>query len=249
MRVLDVEPSRVLAVYAHPDDAEVSCGGALGRWASAGAEVHVIVVARGEKGSRDPSVDPDELASARTEETKAAGAVLGIAEHHWLGRADGEVVDDTSLRSDIVRIIRAVRPDVVVAPDPTAVFFGEHYVNHPDHRAVGWAALAAVSHASGNPHYHPECGAAWTATTFLLSGTLQPDAWIDITATLEKKVEALACHRSQLGEAGEWLRNVVVQRTLEAGRAAGVTHAESFRQLEVRCLTTSQAVSPPQSVR
>ena len=233
MRVLDVEPSRVLAVYAHPDDAEVSCGGALGRWASAGAEVHVVVVARGEKGSRDPDADPEELAVARAAETKAAGGVLGIAAHHWLGRADGEVVDDTLLRADIVRVIRAVKPDVVVAPDPTAVFFGEHYVNHPDHRAVGWAVLATVSHASGNPHYHPECGPPWAATTFLLSGTLAPDAWIDISATIDAKVAALACHRSQLGEAGEWLRTVVVERALEAGRAAGVTHAESFRQLVV----------------
>ena len=220
-------------MYAHPDDAEVSCGGTLGRWASAGGEVHVIVAARGEKGSRDPNADPEQLAAARKDETAAAGAVLGIAAHHWLGRPDGEVVDDIPLRADIVRVIRSVRPDVVVAPDPTAVFFGEHYVNHPDHRAVGWAALATVSHASGNPHYHPECGPPWAATTFLLSGTLEPDAWIDITATLDAKVEALGCHQSQLGEAGEWLRSIVVQRALDAGRDAGVTHAESFRQLVV----------------
>lgn len=233
MRVLDLQPARVLAIYAHPDDAEVSCGGALARWAADGAEVHVLVVARGEKGSTDPSADPDALAAQRAVETEAAGALLGVHDHHWLGRPDGEVVDTPELRAEVVGAIRRVRPDVVVAPDPTAVFFGEHYVNHPDHRAVGWAALAAVPHASGNPHYHPECGPPWAAGTFLLSGTLEPDAWIDISGVIDAKVAALACHESQLGDAGEWLRSVVVQRAEEAGRAAGVTHAESFRQLRL----------------
>jgi LmbE family N-acetylglucosaminyl deacetylase len=231
--VLDLQPERALAIYAHPDDAEVSCGGALAGWAAGGTEVHVLVVARGEKGSTDPSADPNALAAQRALETEAAGALLGVTAHHWLKRPDGEVVDSPELRADIVGVIRAVRPDVVVAPDPTAVFFGEHYVNHPDHRAVGWAALAAVPHASGNPHYHPECGPAWSAATFLLSGTLEPDAWIDISGQIEAKVAALACHVSQLGAAGEWLRSVVVQRAEEAGRTAGVTHAESFRQLLV----------------
>ena len=231
MRVFDLEPSRVLAVYAHPDDAEVSCGGALARWAAMGADVHVLVVARGDKGSTDPAANPDALADQRAVETETAGAVLGVSAHHWLGRPDGEVIDDPALRSDLVGVIRDVRPDVVVAPDPTAVFFGERYVNHPDHRAVGWAALAAVPHAAGNPHYHPECGPPWSATTFLLSGTLEPDGWVDISGHIDAKVAALACHTSQLGEAGEWLRSVVVMRAEEAGRAAGVTHAESFRQL------------------
>lgn len=231
MRVLDLQPERVLAIYAHPDDAEVSCGGAMAGWASRGADVHVVVVARGEKGSNDPSVDPDELAAQRALETEAAGDVLGVTAHHWLGRPDGEVIDNPELRAEIVAVIRAVRPDVVVAPDPTAIFFGEHYVNHPDHRAVGWATLAAVPHAAGNPHYHPECGPPWSAVTFLLSGSLDPDSWIDITANIDAKVASLACHESQLGEAGEWLRSVVVQRAEDAGRAAGVTYAESFRQL------------------
>jgi len=231
--MLDHEPSRVLALYAHPDDAEVSCGGALARWAGRGAEVYILVVARGEKGSTDPSANPDALASQRASETEAAGAVLGVAAHFWLGRGDGEVIDDSTLRSDIVGAIREVRPDLVIAPDPTAVYFGEHYVNHPDHRAVGWAALAAVPHAAGNPHYHPERGPSWTPSTLLLSGTLEPDAWVDISDQIETKVAALACHGSQLGGAGEWLRSVVLQRAEDAGRVAGVSHAESFRRLVI----------------
>ncbi len=230
MPVMDLSPERVLAVYAHPDDAEVSCGGALASFAARGARVHVAVVARGDKGSSDRVDDVAALVAARRAETEAAGAVLGVAEHHWLDRDDGEVVNDDALRADLIRLGRAVRPDLVIAPDPTAVFYGTAYVNHPDHRAVGWAVLDALSHAAPNPNYHPGDD-AWLTSTMLLSGALEPDAWIDIAATIEAKAAALACHTSQLGEAGEYLRRVVRQRAEDEGRAAGVQLAEGFRLL------------------
>jgi LmbE family N-acetylglucosaminyl deacetylase len=230
MSVMDLSPQRVLAVYAHPDDAEVSCGGALGWFAEQGADVHVIVVARGDKGSANLVDDIDALVAARRAETEAAGNALGVAAHYWFERDDGAVVNDDALRDEIVGVVRRVQPDVVIAPDPTAVFYGAAYVNHPDHRAVGWAALDAVSHAAPNPNYHPG-DAPWRTPVVLLSGSLQPDAWIDISSTIDAKTAALACHTSQLGEAGEYLRTVVRQRAEDAGRAAGVALAESFRQL------------------
>ena len=231
MPVMDLTASRVLAVYAHPDDAEVSCGGTLASLAASGAELHVAVVARGDKGSSEVA-DAASLVTLRRDETVAAGKELGVTHHHWLDRPDGEVVDDFALRGDIVRLVREVQPDVVIAPDPTAVFYGTAYVNHPDHRAVGWATIDAVVHMAPNPNYFGG-SEPWRVGTVLLSGSLDPDSWVDIATTIDAKAAALACHTSQLGEAGEYLRRVVRQRAEDEGRAAGVQLAEGFRVLRL----------------
>ena len=224
-------PERVLAVYAHPDDADVSCGGTLALWAAEGAEVHVVVCAAGDKGSSDPDVIPEELARRRAGEVQAAAAALGLAAHHALGHPDGELDNDVALRGQIVALVRGVRPDVVVCPDPTAVFFGSSYVNHRDHRVVGWATLDAVAHEARSPHYFPNAGPAHRVDELWLSGSLEPDTWVDIAGGLDAKTEALRCHESQVAEAGEWLRTFVHERAEEAGRQAGVRYAEGFRRL------------------
>jgi LmbE family N-acetylglucosaminyl deacetylase len=229
-------PERALAIYGHPDDPEISCGGTLARWADEGAEVHVLITTRGDKGSEDPDVDPAELAQVRVQETAAAARVLGAVPHH-LDHPDGELADDRALRLELVRAVRTIRPDVVCCPDPTAVFFGDGYFNHRDHRITGWAALDAIAPAAGNPHYFPELRAegldVHSVGTVYLSGTLEPNTWIDITATLERKIEALFCHASQLVETGDWFRQFLRDSAEAAGRAAGVTYAEAFRRLAV----------------
>jgi LmbE family N-acetylglucosaminyl deacetylase len=226
-------PARALAVYAHPDDPEVSCGATLAGWARAGSEVHVLVCTRGEKGSTDPATDGDDLARRRVDEMAAAGAVLGLAGREQLPIDDGELENTPALRAEIVAVIRRVRPDVVVCPDPTAVFFGATYFNHSDHRATGWATLDAVSPAAGNPHYFPRAGSAHPVTSVLLSGTLEPNLWFDAGASLDAKVEAVLCHRSQLPGAGEWFGAVLRQRAEDGGRSAGVRYAEGFRRLSL----------------
>jgi LmbE family N-acetylglucosaminyl deacetylase len=150
-----------------------------------------------------------------------------------MGFADGELGDDPALRGRLVELVRSVRPEVVVGPDPTAVFFGATYVNHRDHRAVGWAVLDAVAPAAANPHYFPTHGPPHAVGELWLSGTLQPDTWVDISMAIDRKAEAVGCHVSQTGEPGEWLRTVVAERAEEAGRQAGVRHAESFRRLRL----------------
>ncbi len=222
---------RVLAVYAHPDDADVSCGGTLALWAAAGATVEVVVCAAGDKGSVDPGADGATLAGRRALEVRAAAEVLGVAASHLLGIPDGELANDAGLRGRLVAIVRAVRPDIVVCPDPTAVFFGASYLNHRDHRVAGWATIDVAAHEAGNPHYFPAAGAAHGVREVWLSGSLEPDTWIDIGDSVDAKAEALLRHESQLGEAGEWLRSVVRQRAEEAGRSAGVRYAEGFRRL------------------
>jgi LmbE family N-acetylglucosaminyl deacetylase len=231
--LFDEAPARALAVYAHPDDPEISCGATLARWAAAGSEVHVLVCNRGEKGSKDAATDPEELARRRVGEMEAAGRVLGLAGREQLDVPDGELDNSTTLRGAIVAAIRRTRPDVVVCPDPTAVIFGDTYFNHADHRIAGWAALEAVSPAAGNPHYFPDAGPAHAVGVVLLSGTLEPNVWVDVEASLQAKVDALLCHASQLEGPAEFFRTVLEGRAEAEGRAAGVRWAEGFRRLRL----------------
>ncbi len=193
--------------------------------------MHVCLCCDGDKGSADPSIDNEELVRDRRQETEAAGRALGVGAHHWLGYRDGEVDDSADLRARLVALVRRLRPDVVLAPDPTAVFFGLDYVNHRDHRMVGWAVLDAIAPAAANPHYFPGTGRAYQVPVLYLSGTLEPDTWVDITATIEAKAAAVACHASQVGPGGAWLGTAVRQRAEEAGRLGGVRYAEAFRKL------------------
>ena len=235
MPVAEGVPASALAVYAHPDDPEISCGGTLAKWAAAGCRVSILVTTRGEKGTADPDADLDALAVLRREETGAAAAVLGVAETHHLDHGDGDLVADQALRGEIVRHVRRLRPDVVLCPDPTAVFFGGSYFNHRDHRATGWATLDAVAPAAGNPHYFPELRAEGLAVhsvgAVYLSGTLEPNHWVDVSEHLERKIDALFCHQSQLLETGEPFRQFLRQRAEHDGRQAGVRYAEGFRRL------------------
>jgi LmbE family N-acetylglucosaminyl deacetylase len=158
---------------------------------------------------------------------------MRLKSHAILGHSDGELEDTAEFRGELVAAIRRLRPEVVVCPDPTATFFGRSYFNHRDHRIVGWAALDAIAPAAANPHYFPDAGAPHQVRAVYLSGTLDVDVWVDISDSIEAKAEALLCHESQLGEEGEWLRQVVRERAEEGGRAAGVAFAEGFRLLRL----------------
>ncbi len=224
-------PLSALAVYAHPDDADVSCGGSLASWSATGAAVHLLVCTSGDKGSTDPASDPGELVERRAGEVERAAAALGLTSISLLGHPDGELENDAATRGEIVAAVRRLRPEVVLCPDPLTAFFGEGYVNHHDHRAVAWATLDAVAPAAASPLYFPERGRPHQVKVVLLSGSLEPNVLVDISESIEQKVAAVLCHRSQLGEGGEWPRAVVLARAAEAASAAGVAYAEAFRRL------------------
>lgn len=233
--LIEKVPARVLAVYAHPDDHEMSCGGTLARWSGAGAEVHVVIATRGEKGSSDPTTDTDALADQRAREARAAGDVLGVCAIEMLGEPDGELTNSPELRGRLVEVVRRVRPDVVICPDPTAVFFGETYVNHIDHREIGWATLDAVAPAASSPLYFPDAGPAHQPSTVLLTGVLEPTVWVDITVAFRQKIDALFCHASRLDpDATQWLERFVRGRAMDEGRRAGVELAEGFRRVRLQ---------------
>jgi LmbE family N-acetylglucosaminyl deacetylase len=226
-------PQVVLAVYAHPDDADVACGGTLALWGQLGSAVHLVVCTDGGRGTVDPNVRPDELRRRRAGELEAAAAVVGLASHQVLGSADGELDERPGFRGELVHWIRTVKPDVVMGHDPTAVFFGQEYFNHRDHRAAGWALLDALSPSAVLPHYYPDAGPPHQVSAAYLSGTLEPDVWVDISNTVEAKVAAVECHQSQFAEADGWVATAVRQRAEEEGRRAGVRFAEGFRRLRL----------------
>lgn len=232
-RLLDLRPARVLAVYSHPDDADVACGGTLATWAARGVEVSLLLLCDGGKGTIDSTVTPAVLAAIRAQEVAAAATEIGVSAVEMLNIPDGEVDQDGTLTGELVRRIRSLRPDVVLGHDPTATFFGSVYVNHRDHRAAGWALLDAVAPAAAMPHYFPECGPAHRVPDILLSGTLEADAFIDITSGLDAKVRAVMAHESQLIGDPNWVAASVRTRAEVDGRGVGVGAAEGFRHLEL----------------
>jgi LmbE family N-acetylglucosaminyl deacetylase len=227
----DERPARALAIFAHPDDPEVACAGTLAAWVAAGCEAHLVIANAGDKGF---GTDPEELARVRKSEAEEAASVLGLASLELLGCPDGDLENTSALRAQLIALIRSVRPDVVIAPDPTAVFFGDSYVNHHDHRALGWAVLDIIGSMAGGALYVPDAGPPHQVSTLLLAGTLEPDTWVDIAASIDKKLAALRCHVSQLDGGDDVVADLMEARAADAGRAAGVRYAEGFRRLSFR---------------
>jgi LmbE family N-acetylglucosaminyl deacetylase len=223
-----------MAIFAHPDDPEVACAGTLHTWTNAGAAVQLVIANAGEKGSADPATDPAALAELRQGEARRAADVLGVEALHFLGHPDGELENTSAFRTELMRLIRAARPDVVIAPDPTAVFFGDRYINHHDHRALGWAVLDIAGSMAGGALYEPSAGPPHQMATLLLAGTLEPDTWVDVGNAIDAKLAALRCHESQVGDGHDVVADFVEARATEAGRDAGVRYAEGFRRLSFR---------------
>jgi len=232
MRAFRTLPNVALAVYAHPDDADVAAGGVLATWAQAGCSTHLVIVCDGAKGSHDASVDTDKLRERRAHELQVAAGLLGVGSVRSLGRPDGGFSNDEELREQLVGIIRTLRPSIVLGPDPTATFFGGVYINHRDHRELGWALLDAVAPASAMPQYYPEQGPSHEVSQLLLSGTHEADVVADISNGIEQKVKAVLAHESQLREEPDWVRSAVSVRAEQAGREIGVTYGEAFRLVD-----------------
>ncbi len=228
----------VLAVFGHPDDAEIASGGTLARWCAEGREVHLLILTNGDRGSEDPAQDRAELAATRLIESEAAAKVLGLAGVRIMPVHDGELTNSAHVRAEIVRTVRTVRPGLVLTCDPTAWFFGGNYFNHADHRTAGAAALDSVFPGAGNPLFFAEQIAeglsAWKVPEVWLGWTNEPNHFQDITGHMDTKLTALFEHRSQveggmLGFFQQWLPS----EAEENGRKIGVQHAEAFRVLNL----------------
>ena len=226
-------PESALAVYAHPDDADMAAGGTLSLWAESGTRVRLIVVCDGAKGSHDANAVASELAERRRQEMETAARLLGVADVIAFGIGDGEVTNSAALRERLVAEVRAFRPQAVLAPDPTATFFGGVYVNHRDHRELGWAVLDAVAPSAAMPLYFPQAGPAHQVSELFLSGTHEPDVTVDISTVIDRKVAAVSAHISQVSDDAEWVRSAVLGRAEPVGRSAHVRYGEAFRRVEL----------------
>jgi len=225
------KPRQALVIVAHPDDAEFLCGGTVARWCSEGWTVDYLLTTSGDMGSRDPEMKREQLLAIREKEQRAAATALGVRECVFLRYPDGYVEDTAELRGRLVREIRRLKPDLVVTWDPFRRGF-----NHRDHRLTGQAALDAIYPLARNPLGYPEHLEdgldVHRVNEVLLAGTDQPDYHVDVSDYLNKKMQALRKHTSQIGQAPvRELRKRLRARMAEAGKEPGYKLAESFRRL------------------
>ena len=209
----------------------------MARWASAGREVHLLILTNGDRGSTDPTASRAELAARRKEETEAAADVMGLASARVLSTHDGELENTSIIREAVTRRIREVRAETVVSCDPTAVFFENRYYNHSDHRTAGEIALDAVFPGAGNPHYfseHLEQGLDVSEVHDIWLGWTNESNHIeDVSGDFATKIAALAKHESQLTEGIAFFEEFLAKEAVELGEKIGASHAEDFRVLDL----------------
>ncbi len=230
-------PERILVIVAHPDDADFGPAGTVNRWVGEGSVAHLVCCTSGDAGADDPHTDPLQLAKVRETEQRAAAALVGYEGVTFLHRPDGALENDLALREQLVRIIRTFRPDAVFAVDPMVLISDEGYVQHTDHRAAGIAAIDAVYPASRNamafPHLAIDEGLAPHDVNLLyLFWTERANAWVDTSATIGVKIEALREHVTQIRKPDE-LEERIRTGAKEEGERFGVEAVESFRLVDL----------------
>jgi len=232
-------PKVVMSIHAHPDDQEFSVGGSLAKWARAGGEIISVIITSGDSGSNDPTKDGSykkELAELREKEQLAANAVLGIGQTIFLRYPDGELEATIALRKELTRIIRQFKPDTVVTGNPEGWFYGDEYLNHPDHRAAAQAACEAVFPSAGTRLIFTDLLAAGyephDVRRLYIQGTEKSNTWVDISDTLDLKIQALQQHASQIdpNEVGKWMTDWAA----EDAKDHDMKYAESFKVMILR---------------
>jgi LmbE family N-acetylglucosaminyl deacetylase len=219
-----------LVLFAHPDDAEFTCGGTVARWAREGCEVHYVCLTDGSAGSNEPGVTREELRPIRDREQRAAAEVLGVKSVTFLGEVDGMLEVNLDTRRKVCREVRRLRPEVIVAQDPSRLWFGTGYINHTDHKRAGELALSAIMPDAPTRPMFPELldeGLEPFEVPNLYLAVNEPEAYVDITDTIDLKLKALAQHVSQLKveDVEKWVR----ERAATWGEQAGCEYAEGFK--------------------
>lgn len=196
-------PERAMVIVAHPDDIEFGCAGTIARWKDAGSTVCYVLVTSGDVGIEALGMTRARATEIREAEQRAAAAAIGVDEVVFFGEPDGMVENTMALRKRLVREIRRFRPEAVVTFDPAVLWVADDYVNHPDHRAVGMAAIDAVFPAAGQPNVFEELeeeGLSAHKVRKLFALAFGQDGFntvVDVGPTFERKLAALRCHVSQ----------------------------------------------------
>jgi len=224
---------RILVVSAHPDDVDFGAAGSIATWTGQGIQVSYCICTDGDAGGSDESVSRAEMARLRRVEQTAAAATVGVTDLHWLAHPDGRLTATLELRRDISRVIRQVRPQRVLIQSPERNYI-RIFASHPDHLAAGEAGLCAVYPDSRNPFAHPELLERerlepWTVREVWIMAHPEADTPVDITEVFDRKVAALRCHESQIGQRDDlegmlrtWAAANAEQRGLPSGRLAEV---------------------------
>lgn len=235
-------PERAMFIYAHPDDIEFGVAGTAALWAKNGSKVTYVIITDGNVGSHESGITAEKLAEVRRAEQTAAANIVG-ASCIFLGYHDGLLQPTMALRKELVRLIRQHQPNVVVCGDPTLFFpSGDTYINHPDHRAAAQAAIDAVFPAAEMHLLYPDLDAEGLRPhkvnyVYVSWPQKGPNYYVDITETLDLKIEALRQHVSQLGDWNpetqlkEWSRG--------SGKQVGFQYAESFRKITLKEIETA----------
>ena len=224
-------PESALAIMAHPDDIEFSCAGTLARWVRAGARVGYVLVTSGDVGIAQAGMTRARATEIREAESLAAAGVIGVTGVTFLREPDGMVEATLELRKKLVREIRRFRPEVVICGDPTLLWAGDNYINHPDHRAVATAAVDAIFPAAGQPNLFEELEAegltAYKPRKVYVSNWREASLYVNIDDTIELKIQALREHKSQMKD---WdpEKDIKVWAA-ERGKGKEMTYAEGFR--------------------
>ncbi|HEY1652490.1 MAG TPA: PIG-L deacetylase family protein [Acidimicrobiales bacterium] len=225
-------------VTAHPDDVDFGSAGTVAAFTAAGLEVTYCIVTNGEAGGSDRQMTRAEMAALRQDEQRAAAAVVGVTDLRFLGHPDGMVQATLELRRDISRVIRQVRPERVITQSPERNW-DFIYASHPDHLAAGDAAVCAVYPDSRNPFAHPELLEAeglepWTVNELWIMGPGKPSSAVAVetTDTVERKVAALMCHKSQLPDPDATAERIRAGARMQ-GEAAGLPEGRSAEMFRV----------------
>ncbi len=225
-----------MVIVAHPDDADFGPAASAARWLDEGSEGWLVCCTSGDAGGDGPDQDPIELATIREAEQRAAALIVGYAGVSFLHAPDGALANDLALREQLVREIRTFRPDAVLAVDPETIFYADGGVNHTDHRAAGLAAVDAVYPAARNPMSFPDqvrsgLGPHVVRRLYLFWSN-NPNAWMDVSATLDRKIRALGAHTSQIHEP-ERLEERIRAWAAEEGATIGSAAGEAFRVIVI----------------
>lgn len=228
------EPKKILVILAHPDDPEFFCGATVARWTRMGHCVQYALLTRGDKGGNGRWVDPNELIAKREQEQKSAGEILGVSDITFFNFPDGYLQPSLEARREVVRLIRKLRPNIVVSCDPTNLFHRENRINHPDHLAAGRIVVEAVFPACGNELFFPELLdeglKAYSVEEIWLSGTREGNVTIDVTDMWETKIKALHEHRSQIDDLAAFDLMLRKRHTPESS-FENPRYIESFRRI------------------
>ena len=221
-----------MVVAAHPDDPEFLAGGTVARLVREGREVAYVIVTNGNKGASDRAVTSAELVPVREREQRHAAEVLGVKRVDFLGREDGELEDTRDVRRDITREIRRWRPDLIITLNPHRTYTSFPGW-HRDHRITGGIVLDCVYPLARDylafPELLPEFEPHNVREVYFVQWE-QPRLVIDITDTMDVKLEAIRCHASQVADE-KAVETRMRNRAATLGKDKGYAYAEAFDQI------------------